>query len=154
MRDLGPGRETHPEEWQRLIQEAEDKGVEIRSRPGGIAYNPGGPGDPGQIILDPDASIWALRHEMSHMRDNEAAGWPGTRAAYDRRFLAASEERSYNLEIDGARAMGRDDLADQLVELRDTRLREIKGNLDLGEDLLPREVTNEIFGDWDFPSGL
>gem|GEM_PF-3269598 len=37
---LGPGKESHPEEWNRMIKELEDKGVEIRYREGVI--RPGG----------------------------------------------------------------------------------------------------------------
>ena len=57
---LGPGRLSHPEEWESTLASAKDMGVTVVPREGTMAYSPAA-GTPGQLILDPDASIGALR---------------------------------------------------------------------------------------------
>ncbi|MGW0434071.1 WXG100 family type VII secretion target [Micromonospora sp. NPDC003197] len=128
MRELGAGRDTHPAEWQALEAEARSYGVEIIHRDGGIFYTPGTRrGSPGQLVIDPDSSISAIRHELSHIRDDLAAGWRGFEGVYDRDFLWASEERAYMLEVNYAREIGRDDLAEELLQLMRDRKNEIYG---------------------------
>jgi hypothetical protein len=52
----------------------EEKGVQLDPRPGHMAYSPN-TGGPGKLILDPEASIGALRHEVQHFLDVEAGGY-------------------------------------------------------------------------------
>ncbi|MCH7229916.1 hypothetical protein L0U85_03440 [Glycomyces sp. L485] len=128
MRALGAGRQTHPAEWQAHLDDAESYGVEIRHRPGAIFYTPGlRRGQPGQLVIDDDASISAMRHEMSHVQDDKNAGWRGFEGAYDKDFLWASEERAYKLEIGYAHQVGRADLAAELTQLMAERKTEIYG---------------------------
>ncbi|MFG2169484.1 WXG100 family type VII secretion target [Micromonospora chersina] len=100
----GPARLTHPAEWDAAIQEARDLGVEITFRPGALAYGPSpGPGSPGHLIIDPDASYGALLHEMQHLRDDHAAGWAGMRGWFEDPVVRYENEvRAYQREIDYA----------------------------------------------------
>ena len=78
MRDaLGSGRISDPDEWDPILQQLEDSGVEIKYRDRDMAYAPGlEEGDPGQIIIDPDAFLSALKHGYQHFLDAQAEGFP------------------------------------------------------------------------------
>ncbi|MFF0659425.1 WXG100 family type VII secretion target [Micromonospora tulbaghiae] len=104
----GPARLTHPAEWEAAIQEARNLGVEITFRPGALAYGPSpGPGSPGHLIIDPDASYGALLHDMQHLRDDHAAGWAGMRGWFEDPVVRYENEvRAYQREIDYARSIG------------------------------------------------
>ncbi|MET7959029.1 WXG100 family type VII secretion target [Micromonospora zamorensis] len=108
LRKWGPARQTHPEEWEAAIQEARTLDVEITFRPGALAYGPApGPGRPGQLVLDPDASYGALLHEMQHLRDDQAAGWAGMRGWFEDPVVRYENEvRAYQREIDYANSIG------------------------------------------------
>jgi len=73
---LGPARLSHPEEYAAIMQDLSDAGVKVNFRDGQLAYSPQ-TGGPGGMILDPDASIGALRHEYQHFLDVRAEGYPG-----------------------------------------------------------------------------
>ena len=80
------------------------------------------------MVLDPDASIGALRHELQHFRDVQAAGSPGLGSYYaDLPEFARVEVRGYLREIDTARATGHADLVPQIVEQMRQRVREVLG---------------------------
>ena len=124
LRKHGRAQDTHPQEWDAAMREAEQAGVEVIFRDGAMAYGPGlSPGRPGQLFLDPDASYGALVHEVQHLRDDREAGWAGMEGWFskpDARY--ASEVRAYQQEIDYARSIGDRDSADRLAELlRDER---------------------------------
>ncbi|MFR9777788.1 WXG100 family type VII secretion target [Micromonospora sp. MS34] len=108
LRKWGPARQTHPAEWDAAIQEAQDLGVEITFRSGALAYGPApGPGSPGHLIIDPDASYGALLHEMQHLRDDHAAGWAGMRGWFEDPVVRYKNEvRAYQREIDYATSIG------------------------------------------------
>ena len=78
MRDaLGSGRISDPDEWDSILQQLEDSGVEIKYRDRDMAYAPGlEEGDPGQIIIDPDAFLSALKHGYQHFLDAQTEGFP------------------------------------------------------------------------------
>ena len=73
---LGPGRVSHPQEWNETITRLEREGVEISYREGVMAYW-AKEGEPGRIIIDLNCSIAALRHETKHFLDDKALGYPG-----------------------------------------------------------------------------
>lgn len=78
---LGPGRVSHPQEWQQTITFLREEGVDVVFRKGVMAYGPqAAPGTPGRLIIDPDASIGALRHETQHYLDDKAQGLLGMKA--------------------------------------------------------------------------
>ncbi|MEU8242052.1 hypothetical protein AB0C07_27685 [Actinoplanes missouriensis] len=125
----GPARQTHPEQWNAAIREAEEAGVEVSVRPGGLAYGPSpSPGRPGVLVLDPDASYGALLHEMQHMRDDRAAGWAGMRGWFESPEVRyAGEARAYDQEIRYAESIGDHDSAAKLRELVAEEYRRIFG---------------------------
>jgi hypothetical protein len=130
---LGPGRLSHPAEWQSTLADLRAAGVEIMLTPEErLAYAPGTrPGSPGQIHLHENASIGALRHEYQHFLDDQAAGFLGTRGLYDLAFRKLTEQKAYSLEITMMEEMGEQEAAAQLRQnLRDELARL---ELDLGE---------------------
>lgn len=52
------------------------EGVEVSYRPGAMGYWAMS-GAPGRMLLDPDMSITALRHETRHFLDDKALDFPG-----------------------------------------------------------------------------
>ncbi|MGC4746127.1 WXG100 family type VII secretion target [Micromonospora sp. DT201] len=108
LRKWGPARQTHPEAWEAAIQEAQGLGVDISFRSDALAYGPApGPGRPGQLVLDPEASYGALLHEMQHLRDDQAAGWAGMRGWFEDPVVRYENEvRAYQKEIDYAKSIG------------------------------------------------
>ncbi|GAB3843164.1 hypothetical protein GCM10029963_17410 [Micromonospora andamanensis] len=119
LRKWGAARETHPEQWDAAIQEARELGVEITFREGGLAYGPGpSPGQPGHLILDPDASYGALLHEMQHLREDQAAGWVGMRGWFEDPVVRYENEvRAYQQEIRYAESIGDRDSVERLNQL-------------------------------------
>ncbi|HET9501896.1 MAG TPA: type VI secretion system tube protein TssD [Hymenobacter sp.] len=73
---LGSGRESHPQEWEATLAMLRREGVEVTYRPGVMSYW-AVEGQAGRMLLDPDASIAALRHETQHYLDDKALGHPG-----------------------------------------------------------------------------
>ena len=98
---LGPGRTSHPEEWAQTMTKAQEMGVAVVSRPGVMAYEPA-KGAPGRLLIDPDASIAALRHEFQHITDDAALGHPGLRVLADPNQFWRLEFRGYMQEINTA----------------------------------------------------
>ncbi|MCL1852617.1 MAG: hypothetical protein FWF88_06245 [Peptococcaceae bacterium] len=128
---LGPGRESHPEEWNRMIKELEENGVEVRYREGTMAYgpHPSIKGEPGQIIIDPDASISALEHEYAHFLQAEKSGFPNMRESYtDKAARIARETDSYAIEIQRAKDLGLDNVVQQLEKNLVEEINLITGN--------------------------
>ncbi|WIM97874.1 WXG100 family type VII secretion target [Actinoplanes oblitus] len=125
----GPARQTHPDEWEDAVREAEAAGVEITFRSGGLAYGPSpSPGRPGVLILDPDASYGALLHEMQHMRDDRAAGWAGMRGWFeDPHVRYANEVHAYEQEIRYAESINDRDSVAKLKDLVREEYRKIFG---------------------------
>ncbi|WP_083609421.1 MULTISPECIES: hypothetical protein [unclassified Paenibacillus] len=84
FRDIyGPGRLCHPEEWNNIIKQAQEAGVEVRILDRDImAYAPRG-NVPGQLNIFEDASISALRHEYQHFLDDMAKGYPKLDVTYE-----------------------------------------------------------------------
>jgi hypothetical protein len=124
---LGAACAAHPTEFSAIIRQLEQAGVEIEYRSGTLAYSPA-KGGPGKIILDPDASIAATRHECQHFLDNEAANFPGLGHYYrDLAEFARVEVRGYLQEIATARQTGNADLVPQIVEQMRARVKELLG---------------------------
>ena len=114
---LGSGLESNPKEWNKLINEMVDNGVEIVYRDGTMAYSPGlVPGTPGQLIIDKNASMSALIHEYQHYLDDVASGLPGMRQLYEQNPRIIKELRAYMKEIKIADELGLKDVSAQLWE--------------------------------------
>ena len=76
---MGPARINNADEYNPIIKDLEDNGVDISYRENALAYGPSStPGKPGSIILDPDASISAVRHEYGHFLDDKDLGFTST----------------------------------------------------------------------------
>ena len=101
--------------------------MDIALRPGNLAYSPAR-GGPGRIILDPEASLGALRHEFRHFLDIQDAGFPGIGPYYTNpKAFARLEVRGYMEEIKLARELGHDDLVPQIVQQMRERVKELLG---------------------------
>ncbi|MEM9546674.1 MAG: hypothetical protein AAGA77_11920 [Bacteroidota bacterium] len=112
---LGSGKVNNTTEWNQLIGEIEAAGGQVTFRSGDIAYAPGlKKGEPGQLIIDPDASITALRHEHRHFLDDQAAGFKGFEGVFDPNFRVTTEYNAYKLEIEEMLNMGQTSVANQL----------------------------------------
>jgi hypothetical protein len=115
LRALGSASETHPAQLEAAMER----------------LNVAAAGQPGRLILDPEASYGAVLHEMSHFSDDEGAGFPGLRYwLEDPAVTAAGESRAYEAEIDYARSIGEAEIADQLEKLRAQRISQLRGEND------------------------
>lgn len=132
---LGTAEDSHPEEVENILNYLRKNKVEvIRDEHGTIGYSPGiYRGQPGQFIVPRGASISAWRHELQHVKDNEAMGWLSNMELLfgdkDRRIKM--EERAYSVEIEFAKSLGRQDIVERLEALLDEERRKI----------------NELYGD-------
>ncbi len=124
-RVLGPASKSHPEEIANMRKAMEEAGVEVKDRPGALAYSPGlRPGQPGQVLLDPNASYSAWLHEYQHFLDDKADGWSGMRGMLDPDTRWAREQSAYAKEIDLMDEMGHHDVADELkVNMEEERMK-------------------------------
>ena len=124
---LGPARLSHPREYLQIMKELEEAGVKIELRKGSLAYSPE-KGGAGKMILDPDVSISALRHEYQHFLDIRAAEFPGLGAYYiNLSEFARVEIRGYMREIATAKQTGNRDLIPKIVEQMKARVKEVLG---------------------------
>lgn len=132
LRALGSAFETHPAELQAAMARLDGAGVEVDMRPGSMSYAPSAvAGQPGRLILDPEASYGAVLHEMSHFSDDEAKGFPGLRYwLEDPTVTVAGESKAYQAEIDYANYIGETGIAGQLEELKAQRITELLGEND------------------------
>ncbi|QDZ63729.1 hypothetical protein EVD20_15770 [Elizabethkingia bruuniana] len=105
---FGPGFNSHPREWSKLIKELIKNKVEIIYKDSeALAYVPGySKGKPGQIILNKEASFSALLHEFEHFVTDKNAGYLGFEGVYDPNFRTMSEIISYEKEIDFVKKNG------------------------------------------------
>jgi hypothetical protein len=130
LRSLGSASETHPAELEAAMERLDGAGVEVDIRHGSMSYSPSAvAGQPGRIILDPEASYGAVLHEMSHFSDDEAASYPGLRYwLEDPGVTAAGESRAYGVEIDYANSIGETEIASQLEKLKADRISQLQGD--------------------------
>ena len=74
---LGPAIINNKKEYNYIISELARNNVEVKFRSGQFGYGPSiKGGKPGQMIIDPDASIAALKHEFGHYLDDAELGFP------------------------------------------------------------------------------
>jgi hypothetical protein len=125
---LGSGRESHAEEYEQILADLADAGVEIDYRNGQLAYSPAR-GGPGRLILDPEASIAALRHEYRHFCDIRDAGYRGlSYYLMNVNEFAKLEVRGYLEEIRTAREFADKRLEAAILEQMKQRVRELLGD--------------------------
>jgi RHS repeat-associated protein len=113
---LGPASLNHAEELAATIERIEGAGGNIAWREGEFAFSPAA-GQPGRVILDPNASISAVRHEAGHFFDDLGLGHPGMGYYIQNPEVRwASEYSSYIREINLARRVGDRTSAWQLLQ--------------------------------------
>jgi hypothetical protein len=114
---LGPAKLSHPDEFARSIAEVKRAGISVKYRRGTFAYGPApSSGKPGQLIIDPDASIGALRHEMQHARDDIEGGFLGMKKWFSNPdFRWELEQKAYQHEIDIAMQLGDNNLLNKIL---------------------------------------
>ncbi|WP_099223926.1 hypothetical protein [Listeria costaricensis] len=114
----GPGKESHPKEWNETINNLEKDGVEIISKDsnGSIAYAPKSDFRNPQMIISDDVSYSALMHEQQHYLDDMENGFPGPAFSYQTLNRWKSEFNAYMREIKIAEKAGNNKLAGQLYE--------------------------------------
>jgi hypothetical protein len=130
LRTFGPASETHPAELEAAMARLDGAGAEVDMRYGSMSYSPSAvAGQPGRLILDPEASYGAVLHEMSHFSDDETAGFPGLRYwLEDPAVTAAGESKAYQAEIDYANSIFETGIASQLEELKAQRISQLLGD--------------------------
>lgn len=127
MREVtGAGLKSHPAETSQIIKDLQDKGVEIVYTGGAMAYSPGlRKGQPGQYLIDKEASYAAWKHEEYHVLFDEKHGWMGFAVLEDTDMVFESEKGAYQKEIDMAEELGRKDIADRLRDLLEAERKRI-----------------------------
>lgn len=119
---LGPAYLSHTEEYNIILNEAREMGVQVEYRVGTLAYDMEY-GRPGKLIIDPDASIGALRHEYRHMLDDFYLGHPGMRIIADSDEFWRLEFRGYLEELNLARQIRAYDAGRFIInEMRQRRM--------------------------------
>jgi hypothetical protein len=115
---FGPGKLSHPEEWTSTLSRLQAEGVEVIHRKGVMAYGPApASGKPGQLLLDENASIGALRHEARHYADDKALGFPGAIRYFQEPAVRwQTEFNAYMEEVSLARQVRRFDVGHDLVQ--------------------------------------
>lgn len=92
---------------------------QVEYREGNMAYAPGmTEGSPGQLVIDPNASLSALKHEYRHFLDAQAEGFPsfGKQMFEDPKARVIKELRAYMVEIKEADRLGLKEISEQLFE--------------------------------------
>lgn len=127
---LGSAMISHPQEVESILKSWDEKGVQYFFRKSDMAYSPGLiPGQKGQVVIDPEASIGAWRHENRHVLDDEENGWPGMRYYNSAARMIKYEHRGYAEEIAIARELKDKELRKQLLKLRKKRDEEINAEI-------------------------
>lgn len=123
MRDVtGPARISNPAEYNDILNQLKEMGVEVNISDGTTGaragYGPSTMGQPGQISVDPNVSLSALKHELQHAIDDMNSGWIGRQVKFSDPDLSIQWERNaYEIEIEAAKSAGRQDVADYLEKL-------------------------------------
>ena len=82
-----------------------------------MAYGPQpNSGKPGRLIIDPEASIGALRHENQHSLDDKALGFPSMQGLFAAKVRWQMEYNAYMKEASLARDIQAFDAGKQLVD--------------------------------------
>lgn len=125
---LGAAQDSHREECAAILADLEAAGCRVEFRRGQLAYSPSR-GAAGGIILDPEASIAAWRHEYQHFLDDRDNGYPGLSYYFTNPAeYARLEQRGYEQELQLARELGRSDLETLIVGQMHQRIRELSGD--------------------------
>ena len=112
---FGAASKSHPTQHKKIIDSLRKSGVEVIEREGVMAYGPSpSPGKPGQIVIDPNASYSALKHEYQHFLDDRALNFPGMSKMLEPNLRWRLEQSAYNIEIGIMKKARRPDVVKQL----------------------------------------
>ena len=124
---LGAAEKSHPERLKEITDDLKEKGVKILKRKGAMGYQPNPlPGKPGQIVMEPGASISAWEHEYKHCKDDEQLGWGGLRVFSDLDMAEKFERDAYAVEVEFAEKLGYNDIAEKLRKLEEERVKDVR----------------------------
>lgn len=113
---LGPDNLNHADELANTVQRIQGAGGTVEFRAGTLAFSPTR-GAPGKVILEPNASISAVRHEAGHFFDDIGLGSPGMGYYMQNPSVRrASGYSSYMREIRAARLIGDRNAARALLQ--------------------------------------
>lgn len=120
MREVtGAGLKSHPTEVNAMLDDMKTAGVEIEYRDNAMAYSPSViSGHPGKLIIDEEASYSAWNHEYTHFLDDKNDSYLGLRVFADPKKCIERESHAYDVEIQMAKQLKRDDIVKRLEELK------------------------------------
>lgn len=128
---MGSIKDTNPQEMNRIVESARNKGVEIINGTNSMSYAPGlRKGQPGQLHIDGTDSLGAWKHEERHMLDDEEDGWAGMAGLMDVERRSEMEYNAYKVEIEIAKKHGFTDTVKQLKAACKKEIKEIGGKWD------------------------
>lgn len=114
---LGPGKNSHPKEWDQTIENFINNEVEVVIKNNGtMGYAPKTDFRKPQVNIDAKSSYSALMHEEQHYIDDLANGFPGAKFNFQTKNRLKLEFNAYMREIKIAEKMGNKKLANQLFE--------------------------------------
>ena len=123
----GEAKISHPKEYAEKLRILKEAGVTIDQTRPLMAYSPA-KNAAGVFILDPKASISALRHEFQHFLEDREAGYLGLKAyRQDDEIFWGFEFRAFWEEVKFAREQKDFELGRKIVRIM-------------------RRVRNEVFG--------
>lgn len=114
--NYGSAKVNYSEEFESILKIIADKGSYIVWREKWLAYSPA-KNKSGHLILDENASVAAMRHELQHLIDDESYGFPGL--GWYMQYPAIYRQlkfRGYLAELSFAREKKDFDLARQIIE--------------------------------------
>lgn len=125
---LGAAERSHPDEIKKLTEHIHSLGARLE-RPDheDLNYQPGlSCGQPGIVSISKGASYSAWLHEVKHLDDDYADGFLGFRVFQDAEKCIKREIDAYQIEIDMARSLGREDIVKRLEALRDDEIKKYR----------------------------
>ncbi|WP_417552249.1 hypothetical protein [Marinomonas fungiae] len=112
---MGRASTCYSNEISLLQSNLEDLGIEVIVRSDAMSYAPGlRAGEPGQMVIDPDASYSAWLHEYQHAMDDKAIGWGGMRTLGDSDLRWQWEQNAYEEEMKLMNSLGYQSVVEQL----------------------------------------
>lgn len=127
----GPARENDAAEYQRIMDDLKQSGVQVNFNPdvrlGEGGYGPGSAGSPGTLTVNPDVDISTLGHEYEHFLDDRERDFPGMREFMQNpQLMVDGEMRAWGTEIARAEAGGHTELKAVLEQARQEQIDGLK----------------------------
>ena len=111
----GSAFDSNPKEIQDIVRQLNDWGVSINYTANSLSYGCTKIGVPGTMSVTKNASYSAWLHEFQHVKDDKEAGWDGLYVLWnDPAERERRERRAYNVEINIAKTLKRDDVVKRL----------------------------------------